>query len=72
MRKKLISIALFLAALFFVQAQEPVKVRLGFNPTQNSDELSVAAQSIADYLEEQFAGAIEVEVFLPTEYRGLI
>jgi phosphonate transport system substrate-binding protein len=72
MRMKLVSIALFLAALFFVQAQEPVKVRLGFNPTQNSDELSVAAQAIADYLEERFAGAIEVEVFLPTEYRGLI
>jgi phosphonate transport system substrate-binding protein len=66
------SIMLFLFAIFFVQAQEPIQVRLGFNPTQNSDELSVAAQAIADYLEEQFAGAIEVEIFLPTEYRGLI
>lgn len=71
MRMKLVSIALFLVA-FFVQAQEPVKVRLGFNPTQNSDQLSASAQAIADYLEEQFAGAIEVETFLPTEYRGLI
>jgi phosphonate transport system substrate-binding protein len=71
-RLKFVSITLSLLAAFFVQAQEPVKVRLGFNPTQNSDQLSVSAQAIADYLEEQFAGAIEVEFFLPTEYRGLI
>jgi phosphonate transport system substrate-binding protein len=72
MRRKLFGLTLLFSLLFFVTAQEPVKVRLGFNPTQNSDELSVSAQAIADYLEEKFAGAIEVEVFLPTEYRGLI
>ncbi|RIH87017.1 Phosphate-import protein PhnD [Meiothermus luteus] len=53
-------------------AQNPIKVRIGFNPTQNSDQLRPAAQAIADYLERRFQGAIEVEVFIPTEYRGLI
>jgi phosphonate transport system substrate-binding protein len=72
MRFKHLGLMLLISLFFFVTAQEPIKVRLGFNPTQNSDELSVAAQAIADYLEEQFSGAIEVEVFLPTEYRGLI
>ena len=65
----LLGVALF---LFSASAQDAVKVRLGFNPTQNSDELGVSAQAIADYLEETFAGQVEVEVFLPTEYRGLI
>lgn len=72
MLKKLL-LMVFVASLFFgAGAQDVVKVRIGFNPTQNSDELTVAAQAIADYLEEQLAGQIEVEVFLPTEYRGLI
>lgn len=53
-------------------AQNPVKVRLGFNPTQNSDQLRPAAQAIADYLEQRFNGTIEVEIFIPTDYRGLI
>lgn len=58
--------------LVFAQAQDAVKIRLGFNPTQNSDQLTASAQAIADYLEERFSGAVEVEFFLPTEYRGLI
>jgi len=53
-------------------AQTPVKVRIGFNPTQNSDQLRPAAQAIADYIEKEFKGTVEVEVFIPTEYRGLI
>ncbi len=53
-------------------AQAPLKVRIGFNPTQNSEQLLPAAQAIADYIEEQFKGTIEVEVFVPTDYRGLI
>ena len=72
MLKKLF-LTLFVAGLCFVaSAQDAIKVRVGFNPTQNSDELTAAAQAIADYLEDSFAGQIEVEVFLPTEYRGLI
>lgn len=63
---------LLVCLLACAYAQDAVKVRLGFNPTQNSDELGVAAQAIADYLEETFAGQVEIEVFLPTEYRGLI
>jgi phosphonate transport system substrate-binding protein len=70
--KKLFGFLLIVALFSAANAQNSVKVRLGFNPTQNSDELTVSAQAIADYLEETFAGQIEVEVFLPTEYRGLI
>ena len=70
--KKFLAILFVLGLLWTASAQDLVKVRLGFNPTQNSDELNAAAQAIADFLEEEFAGQIEVEVFLPTEYRGLI
>jgi len=73
-KKRLLT--LFVVALAslvgFSFAQDALKVRIGFNPTQNSDELLASAQAIADYIEEEFAGAVEVEVFLPTEYRGLI
>lgn len=69
---KRVLVIVLLAFMVMASAQDAVKVRLGFNPTQNSDELLVSAQAIADYLEETFAGQIEVEVFLPTEYRGLI
>jgi len=70
--KKIIAVLAISALLLSANAQELMKVRVGFNPTQNSDQLTEAAQAIADYLEESFAGQIEVEVFLPTEYRGLI
>jgi phosphonate transport system substrate-binding protein len=63
---------LLLGSLLFAGAQAPLTVRVGFNPTQDADQLRAAAQAIADYLEEEFAGAIEVEIFLPTEFRGLI
>jgi phosphonate transport system substrate-binding protein len=63
---------LLLAGTMFALAQAPLSVRIGFNPTQDSEQVTQAAQGIADYLESQFAGAIEVEIFLPTEYRGLI
>ncbi len=70
---KRIILALFLAStLLFAGAQDTIKVRIGFNPTQNSEQLTAAAQAIADYLEESLGNQIEVEVFLPTEYRGLI
>ena len=69
---KRLSILLIVALLLVANGQDLLKVRVGFNPTQNSDTLSVTAQEIADYLESSFAGQIEVEVFLPTEYRGLI
>ncbi|MCA9838514.1 MAG: phosphate/phosphite/phosphonate ABC transporter substrate-binding protein [Trueperaceae bacterium] len=72
MLKRLFAVLFSVAVLMTVNAQDLLKVRLGFNPTQNSDTLSVTAQEIADYLETSFAGQIEVEVFLPTEYRGLI
>ncbi len=72
MLKKLFSVLVIAAFLLTANAQDLLKVRVGFNPTQNSDTLSVTAQAIADYLENSFAGQIEVEVFLPTEYRGLI
>lgn len=75
MSKKLpiVLIAILIAGMIvFAQAQSPVKVRIGFNPTQNSEQLTQAAQAIADFLEGEFGGAVEVEVFLPTEYRGLI
>jgi phosphonate transport system substrate-binding protein len=58
--------------LIFASAQEPLTVRIGFNPTQNSDELTEAAEAIAEFLEADLGGTIEVEVFLPTDYRGLI
>lgn len=53
-------------------AQQPLTVSIGFNPTQNSDQLSAAANAIASYLEKQFGGAVEVKVYMPTDYRGLI
>ncbi len=56
----------------FAAAQQPITVRIGFNPTQNSDQLTAAANGIASYLEKQFGGAVEVKVFMPTDYRGLI
>ncbi len=61
-----------LMGLTGVMAQGALKVRIGFNPTQNSDQLSQAAQAIADFIEDQLGGQVEVEVFLPTEYRGLV
>lgn len=63
---------ILLGALLFAGAQEPLTVRIGFNPTQDSDQLTAAAQAIADFLEAELGGTIEVEVFLPTDYRGLI
>ncbi len=75
MFKKLVFTVLGLAllsSLLFASAQTPLNVRIGFNPTQNSEQLTAATQAIADYLEGEFGGAIEIEVFLPTEYRGLI
>ncbi|MER3536051.1 MAG: phosphate/phosphite/phosphonate ABC transporter substrate-binding protein [Thermus sp.] len=71
MRKPLFFV-LALLGLSLGLAQAPIKVRIGFNPTQNSDQLRPAAQAIADYIEKEFKGTIEVEVFIPTEYRGLI
>lgn len=71
-RSLFLLLALLAFGLSVGLAQNPVKVRIGFNPTQNSDQLRPAAQAIADYLERRFQGAIEVEVFIPTEYRGLI
>ena len=53
-------------------AQQAITVRIGFNPTQNSDQLSAASNAIATYLEKQFGGAVEVKVYMPTDYRGLI
>jgi phosphonate transport system substrate-binding protein len=67
----LASLVLF-GTLLSATAQSPLTVRIGFNPTQNSEQLSAATQAIADFLEGEFGGAIEVAVFLPTEYRGLI
>ncbi|GIW27325.1 MAG: phosphonate ABC transporter substrate-binding protein [Meiothermus sp.] len=71
-RSLFLLLALLAFGLSVGLAQNPVKVRIGFNPTQNSDQLRPAAQAIADYLERRFQGAIEVEIFIPTEYRGLI
>ncbi len=71
-RSLFLILALLALGLSVGFAQNPVKVRIGFNPTQNSDQLRPAAQAIADYLERRFQGAIEVEIFIPTEYRGLI
>ncbi|MBO1438031.1 phosphate/phosphite/phosphonate ABC transporter substrate-binding protein [Meiothermus sp. CFH 77666] len=71
-RNLLFLLALLVFGLSVGLAQNPVKIRIGFNPTQNSDQLRPAAQAIADYLERRFQGAIEVEIFIPTEYRGLI
>ncbi|MER3479338.1 MAG: phosphate/phosphite/phosphonate ABC transporter substrate-binding protein [Meiothermus sp.] len=70
--KRLLLLLLALLGLSLAFAQAPLKVRIGFNPTQNSDQLRPAAQAIADYIEKEFKGTVEVEVFIPTEYRGLI
>lgn len=70
--KRILMIFLALLSLSVALAQTPVKVRIGFNPTQNSDQLRPAAQAIADFIEKEFRGTVEVEIFIPTEYRGLI
>ncbi|KHG66542.1 phosphonate ABC transporter substrate-binding protein [Thermus sp. 2.9] len=70
--KRFLLLTLALLGLGVGLAQAPVKVRIGFNPTQNSDQLKAAAQAIADYIEREFKGTVEVEIFVPTEYRGLI
>ena len=53
-------------------AAAPIKVRIGYNPTQNSDQLSAATKAIANYIEDKFQGTVTVETFIPTDYRGLI
>lgn len=50
----------------------PITVRVGFNPTQNSDQINAAAKAIGSYLEDKFGGTITVQTFVPTDYRGLI
>ncbi|PZA06089.1 MULTISPECIES: phosphate/phosphite/phosphonate ABC transporter substrate-binding protein [unclassified Meiothermus] len=70
--KRYLLLLLAALGLSLAFAQTPVKVRIGFNPTQNSDQLRPAAQAIADYIEKEFKGTVEVEIFIPTEYRGLI
>ncbi|HEU4741727.1 MAG TPA: phosphate/phosphite/phosphonate ABC transporter substrate-binding protein [Meiothermus sp.] len=70
--KRYLLLLLAVLGLSLAFAQTPVKVRIGFNPTQNSDQLRPAAQAIADYIEKEFKGTVEVEIFIPTEYRGLI
>lgn len=72
MIRRIVLLVALLSVLFAASAQDALKVRVGFNPTQNSDQLTVAAQAIADHLEARFNGAVEIEVFLPTAYRGLI
>lgn len=70
---KLVFLAAAITTLFSVAiAQAPITVRIGFNPTQNSDLLTAASEGIANYLESQLGGAVEVQVFIPTDYRGLI
>jgi phosphonate transport system substrate-binding protein len=64
--------ALFALGLSAALAQTPITVRIGFNPTQNSDQLKPAAQAIADFIEKEFKGTVQVQVFIPTDYRGLI
>ena len=70
--KRILFTLLVAALASLALAQNPIKVRVGFNPTQNSDQLKPAAQAIADYIEKRFQGTVEVEIFIPTEYRGLI
>ncbi len=70
---KLVFLAAAVSTLFSIAvAQAPITVRIGFNPTQNSDLLTAASEGIANYLESQLGGAVEVQVFIPTDYRGLI
>lgn len=57
-RSLFLLLALLAFGLSVGLAQNPVKVRIGFNPTQNSDQLRPAAQAISDYLERRFHGAI--------------
>jgi phosphonate transport system substrate-binding protein len=70
--KRILVLLAVLLGIGGVLAQSALKVRIGFNPTQNSDQLSQAAQAIASFIEDRLGGAVEVEVFLPTEYRGLV
>ncbi|HNQ99850.1 MAG TPA: phosphate/phosphite/phosphonate ABC transporter substrate-binding protein [Trueperaceae bacterium] len=76
MKEALVKFSLLVAAIAtlfsFAAAQAPITVRIGFNPTQNSDLLTSASEGIANYLESQLGGAVEVQVFIPTDYRGLI
>lgn len=69
---KLIRLLAIGALVSFAAAQTPTKISIGFNPTQDSDLVTTAANAIASYIETQLGGAVEVEVFLPTDYRGLI
>ncbi len=76
MKQALVKLAFLAAAVSMLLssavAQAPITVRIGFNPTQNSDLLTAASEGIANYLESQLGGAVEVQVFIPTDYRGLI
>ncbi|HRN18703.1 MAG TPA: PhnD/SsuA/transferrin family substrate-binding protein, partial [Trueperaceae bacterium] len=67
-----LSILAAAALLPVAAAQAPITVSIGFNPTQNSDLLTSAANGIASYIEAQLGGAVEVKVYIPTDYRGLI
>lgn len=69
---RVLGLSIVVGMLGLTAAQQPITVSIGFNPTQNSDLLTAAADGIASYLEAQFGGAVEVEVFIPTDYRGLI
>ncbi|THF87027.1 phosphate/phosphite/phosphonate ABC transporter substrate-binding protein [Deinococcus sp. KSM4-11] len=71
MKRRALLTALGLGLLSAAYAA-PITVRVGFNPTQNSDQINAAAKAIASYLEEKFGGTIAVEPFVPTDYRGLI
>ncbi len=70
--KKHSLVALALLAGLSTAAAAPIKVRIGYNPTQNSDQLNAAAKAIANYIEDKFQGTVAVETFIPTDYRGLI
>lgn len=76
MNKPFLRFALLVAVaaglLSVAAAQAPITVSIGFNPTQNSDLVTTAANGIASYVESQLGGAVEVKVFIPTDYRGLI
>lgn len=71
-RTLLMLTALLGLSLSAALAQAPITIRIGFNPTQNSDQLKPAAQAIADFIEKEFKGTVQVQISIPTDYRGLI
>ena len=48
------------------------KLTIGFIPSEKADELTPKAESLADFLESEFDGKVEIEVVVPSNYETII